>query len=331
VLSTSPDGGPPVPIEVKGWGESLRLASGAFRYHQDIRASQFEAAGRDPSFRVEIVANITEYVAGRGPYERLTIRAELVRSRAVPRLFDVPLSGLEAEIRTVAAAAPPASARAAWSVVGRPTPFAGGKNEADWRAAIVDTVPPASDPSVHSGIRVRFALSGSAGRPRKCDLDNLLDPVISSVVNKRGWCGGKRTALNFVQAEKLVADTEGADIELLESPTVVELVAESVLLDAVYDGACPTSALDPVFAAWVQAVMTETLGERRASVALTFSDSTVNLGEVSTGRLKPLIDGLWPLLGGTPAAPQDERIDELLLVRRADAPSGVQVWVAALD
>lgn len=100
VLSVPPDGGEPHPVEVKGWGEAfVSAASGCFVYHQDIRTSQMEAAKRDPNYRVEIVANLTAYMAGNGPYERLTLTASEVCERAVPRLYDVPLAGMEERIR----------------------------------------------------------------------------------------------------------------------------------------------------------------------------------------------------------------------------------------
>jgi hypothetical protein len=100
LLSIPPEGGDPHPVEVKGWGEAfLSLSSGRFVYDQDIRASQMEAAKRNPNYRLEIVANLTAYLAGTGPYERLTLTAAEICERAVPRLYDVPLSGMEEGIR----------------------------------------------------------------------------------------------------------------------------------------------------------------------------------------------------------------------------------------
>jgi hypothetical protein len=57
-----------------------------------------EAAMRDPNYRVEMVANLTEYLEGNGRYERLTLSAAEVCERAVPRLWDVPLTGMEERI-----------------------------------------------------------------------------------------------------------------------------------------------------------------------------------------------------------------------------------------
>lgn len=94
VFSMPPGGAEPDLVEVKGWGEPLRTAKGSFTYPQDIRKSQFDAAaGR--RYRVEIVANLDAHLAVGDPYERLTLTGEMVRERAVPRLYDIPLEGLE--------------------------------------------------------------------------------------------------------------------------------------------------------------------------------------------------------------------------------------------
>ena len=98
ILSTPPDGGEAHPVEVKGWGEPFVPRGGRFGYDQDIRASQMAAAQRDPDYRIEMVANLTAYLAGSGPYERLTLTSDEIIRRAIPRLYDVPLTGKEHEI-----------------------------------------------------------------------------------------------------------------------------------------------------------------------------------------------------------------------------------------
>jgi hypothetical protein len=101
ILSTPPGSDGPHPVEVKAWGEPLLTAKGRFAYDQDIRASQFAAAQLSDDYRLEIVGNLDAYLAGTGPYERLTLSAGEIRERAVPRLYDVHLEGLQERIRTV--------------------------------------------------------------------------------------------------------------------------------------------------------------------------------------------------------------------------------------
>lgn len=99
-LSTPPDGGPPHPVEVKGWGESLLKPSGGFSYPADINHEQLERAQRDPSFRLEIVANLTAARRGEGRPERLTLTAADVVERARPWKHKVALEELADRIRS---------------------------------------------------------------------------------------------------------------------------------------------------------------------------------------------------------------------------------------
>jgi hypothetical protein len=102
LLSTPPGAAEPDHVEVKGWGEPFLSSSGKFLYAgQDIRASQFEAAKKHANYRIEIVANLDAYLRGEGPYQRLTLKAEAIVARAVPRLYDVLLEGLEPDVRTI--------------------------------------------------------------------------------------------------------------------------------------------------------------------------------------------------------------------------------------
>ena len=115
VLSTPPGGGVAHPVEVKGWGEPFLTSRQQFSYHQDIRASQMLAAQRDPNYRIEMVANLTAYLAGTGPYERLTLTASELIERAVPRLFDVPLTGKRTTPSSRSSATrPSATSRSTW-------------------------------------------------------------------------------------------------------------------------------------------------------------------------------------------------------------------------
>jgi hypothetical protein len=96
--SYPPDGGAPVPIEVKGWGEGFHTTSGIFRYAADINDDQLERARRDPSWRLEIVANLGAFRHGAGPVQRLSLDAQEVVARAMPWKHRVDLAGLDARV-----------------------------------------------------------------------------------------------------------------------------------------------------------------------------------------------------------------------------------------
>lgn len=83
-LSTPPGGGDPHPVEVKGHGESLLKPDGSLRDQVELNVQQLNRARRDPRFRLEVVGNVTAYVAGTGEPEILTIGAADVVELAEP-------------------------------------------------------------------------------------------------------------------------------------------------------------------------------------------------------------------------------------------------------
>lgn len=218
-----------------------------------------------------------------------------------------------------------------WWVPGRPTPFAGGENERRWKAEIAKRVPPA--PSVSAGgLRAEFILTGDQEGARAADLDNLLDPVLSIVINKLGWCGGRRPNLPWIAAAKSYRTPTGASIAIGNREAAWPPGGTGrVLLDDIYDREPPRSATEPEFADWVRERMAGRV-EERAAVRLQFGPQRVNLGDYAYPPVKPLLDGLWPVLGGSPKAPEDWRIRELFLQKGVSLDQeGVGIWVGAIE
>jgi hypothetical protein len=69
LLSAPPGGGAPHAIEVKGWGEPLLQPDGSFTYPADVNTEQLQRAAHDPTWRLEIVANLDAVDAGTGEVE----------------------------------------------------------------------------------------------------------------------------------------------------------------------------------------------------------------------------------------------------------------------
>jgi hypothetical protein len=216
-----------------------------------------------------------------------------------------------------------------WFVSGRPTPFAGGENERNWKLALREQSVAPIDEQGQTHLEVRFALAGARISQSGSDLDNLIEPVVSVLVNGLGWAGGRRPNLQEIAAGKRSADIEGVQIAFgAAAATWSSLLLDEVLLDDIYGGPLPRSATEPEFAEWVVSHMVGPLNGRPAAVRLWFSDSATNLGEIATGRSKPLIDCLWPVLGGRPGAPDDWRIQDLVVRKSGLNHSGVAVFVA---
>ncbi len=61
----------------------------------------------------------------------------------------------------------------------------------------------------------------------------------------------------------------------------------------------------------------------RYAVGLRFGGSAVNIGDIATGRVKSVIDCLYPILGGVVGAPEDWRITSLYVEKKsANVPDG---------
>lgn len=86
-------------MEVKGWGAPFIAKRGGFSWPQDLQTSQYKAACDGRPLRVEIVANLTAYLAGKGPYERLTVTADFIAEHAVPAKYEVDLEPLRDQIK----------------------------------------------------------------------------------------------------------------------------------------------------------------------------------------------------------------------------------------
>jgi hypothetical protein len=211
-----------------------------------------------------------------------------------------------------------------WWVPGTPITFAGAEREKVWRGLVMAHVPEAAGNTSHTGLAIHFAIPD----PRKQDLDNLAEPVLSAVVNTRGWFDGRRPNLQWLALRKAPATSLGCRISLLAEPPPDWLPTSDPVVDGSYAGPFPTSGTSTEFAAWLADRCSQGRDARYAA-AFRFAEHP-NLGEVATGGIKPFIDCMWPLLAGSAGKPEDWRIDNLLLTREcedvADDAVAITVW-----
>lgn len=85
-------------IEIKGWGEPLLTAMGAFLYTTELRTAQWEAS-KLSNWRLEIVANLTAAWENGDPPQRLTLTGADLEGRVAPMLWEVRLEGFQERIR----------------------------------------------------------------------------------------------------------------------------------------------------------------------------------------------------------------------------------------
>jgi hypothetical protein len=192
-------------------------------------------------------------------------------------------------------------------IAGRPAPFATA-GERPWKEAIAVALASSPPSAEGSFLELDFAVAPAIGYARGADLDNFCEPVFSVLANRLGWFGGRRPNIQAFRARKTLAEPAGCRIRISIARWRDSWIEGLSLLDAVSVGPLPRGARDEAFATWVEATMVRAADpEAVLAVDLGFS-GPVNLGGIATGRLKNVIDCLYPVLGGRPGAPNDARI-----------------------
>src|SRR2546430_12610173 len=79
---------------------------------------------------------------------------------------------------------------APWLVRGTPVGYSSGAAEQAWKAQIKSAVPLAPAAHAGDGLLADFRIAPPTAKSPGFDLDNMLDPVFSVVINGRGWFGG---------------------------------------------------------------------------------------------------------------------------------------------
>lgn len=194
----------------------------------------------------------------------------------------------------------------------------------------MSTVPAAPVTHAGHGLFADFRIAPPTAKSPGYDLDNLLDPVFSVVINSRGWFGGRRPNLRWVAARKETARETGVYLAVLADPPDqwVESRVEVGIHD-VYRGHLPSSAAVEDYAIWIQRHMMRRLPSGPVGIQIDFADNHVNLGNIGTGMAKVLIDGMWPVLGGERGAPDDRRVAALIM-RKGIADLGGTVAIKAV-
>jgi len=217
------------------------------------------------------------------------------------------------------------------SISGTPATFATAR-EKPWRAALERAIPQHSGGACPSGVRLWFTVEGTLRGGQPFDLDNLCEPVFSVLVNKKRYFGGARTNIAWWSAHRAVEAAPGCRIELADLPAAPESIDRPVF-DGVYTGEFPRAASDTRIADWLQASAGQQRGRGgRFAVALRFGSARINLGDIATGPVKSIIDNLFPIVGGVVQAPEDWRIDRLVVIKSDPslADDAVRIQVGAL-
>ena len=216
-------------------------------------------------------------------------------------------------------------------VSGRPAPFATA-GERPWKDALATQLQTVSEDRTGRFIELDFAVAPAIGYARGADLDNFCEPVFSVVANRVGWFGGSRPNIRAFRARKTLAEPTGCRILITDDRWDGTWIDGVDLLNDVSPDPLPRSARDEPFARWVAERMTLAASlSADVGVELRFP-GPINLGDVATGRIKNIIDCLYPVLGGFPGAPNDSRVTVLEATKMDTQVSGtVHVRVVELS
>lgn len=195
------------------------------------------------------------------------------------------------------------------------------RREAAWRATIAEAARAVGSPGSCPGIVLSFVIAPG----RRVDIDNLTRPVMAAL-RDAGWFKYAFAGLDRIVATKAFGDDEGVTIAV--EPGFRPPMAWSSSTLTVRHGAVPGSDHRDALRRWFEAVAS--FGHRPVDGLVAVEvDAGTSLSLV--GVMKPIIDGLEPVLGRDPAgksefAPLDDRVMRLVM-QRTNEGSGLVVRV----
>lgn len=197
-------------------------------------------------------------------------------------------------------------------ITSEPTTYSTSR-ELEWKHAI-HAKATNNIPSNINGVNLSFRLSSNSRNGQPFDLDNLCEPVFSSLC-KSGWFGGKRKNIQWWYAERQVSQPSGVTIS-----SVIPKIENQhkKFLSATYNGTLPKNSKDISFIKWIKRI-TDQLNVQMINnsfgLRLQFGDEMINIGEIPTGRVKNVIDCLYPIMGGEIGKPNDWKVEKLLVAK----------------
>lgn len=212
-------------------------------------------------------------------------------------------------------------------VEGIPATFA-TKGEKPWKNTLFNSLAFVENVDC-DGIELKFYLPSLVSSGHPLDVDNLCEPVFSTIVGRLGWFQGRRPNLRWWSTSKEEANQTGLRIILGDTVPVKWLsVSGELIFDSIYNGELPRKATDPMVPKWIKdSNLVNQKDNDRFALQLMFGNPKLNIAEIADGRVKNLIDCLYPILGGGSGTPEDWRIDSLLVQKGVSSLSQSSVRI----
>ena len=194
---------------------------------------------------------------------------------------------------------------------GEPATFA-TKREKPWKKNLIQQIPDGNQIGSEKGIVLDFHLKSMKVNKQYFDVDNLCEPVFSIMINSKGWFNGKRPNIKWFRASKIKDIKSGCNIIISDSlEPETEVIYKNIIYDRIYSGNLPRSATDNEFITWV---LEKTIKDYKCTsiyLKIEFASSKINLGDIATGKVKSIIDCLYPIIGGNIGNPEDWKVNIL--------------------
>lgn len=186
--------------------------------------------------------------------------------------------------------------------------------EAAWKAKIKERVGEFHlAPGV--GIALSFVVTSWQRRGHWFDLDNLVKPVLDTL---------SRPNAAFLEAAMRRGPDPGVTIATGWKPS--RILAPVVWFEDLPRGSYRRPEIHPVL---IGLQRFDGISPLRVHMAVHEADSLTDFD--FTGFVKPTIDRLWPIIGGTETRPKDHLIRHLIVTRSSARASGISIGIEPLE
>lgn len=193
-------------------------------------------------------------------------------------------------------------------VKGKSATFA-TKREKEWKENLGNQIPDYNTNCYEKGLIIDFHFTAMEVNGHPFDVDNLCEPVFSVLINKKGWFKGARPNLQWFRASKIKNIRDGCEILISNQSELKNSVKyKKVLFDRIFDGNLPKNATDNDFISWVKNNSSGRNYSNHFYLKIEFGNKDVNLGDIATGKIKSIIDCLFPVIGGKEKSPEDWKV-----------------------
>jgi hypothetical protein len=157
------------------------------------------------------------------------------------------------------------------------------------------------------------------------DVDNLSHNVFASLF-QAGWFHGRKSNIKWWTARREI-DSQNKGVTIIGSTKPIIPEIGQLIFDGVFCGEFPQHSNDNEYVTWVEKQTKEIKCAELGfiGIALYFGSKDVSIGEISTGRIKNLIDGLHPLIGH-----DDTKVKSMIAIKEVEGLEynevHIQLW-----